>query len=168
MRYDYMGEKERLRRKNQKIADEGGIAGNDDAVFVAGLFGKLIRFFIVYLPFVMIAFISGRFVHTRFQLEPLISILIAIIAGLIAYFIINKIDFYADNLKINGKKLYLPIKIFVLLFVSGLPFIVGYGFGASFIGEDSPLQKVIIGVIVGIMFAIPPYNRVILSNKSGY
>ena len=158
-------QKQILRRQNEQISRENA-AAETSALF--DLIFKTLWFCILYFPFVIISISVGRFAHKQFSFEFFPSAIAAVLSGFAAYLLINWIEAYSDKLKDEGNRFYIPIKILVLCFVSGIPFLIGYQLGASVISGDSPIQKIIAGGLLGLAFAVPAYRQVILSNKVGY
>lgn len=69
---------------------------------------------------------------------------------------------FSDELKQGGNRLY----IFVLIFVAGIPFLIGFHFGEELIKDaGASFQKIMTGIFLGLVFAIPAYYQVILNRK---
>lgn len=156
--------KQIIRRQNEEISRQNA---KDAAPLFDFIFSAL-WFCILYFPFVAISIFVGRLAYTKLSFEFFSSGIVAVIVGFAAYFLVNWIEAYSDKKKKEGNKIYIPIKIGILLFVSGAPFLIGYQLGASVISGDSPILKFFVGSILGLAFAIPAYHQVILSNKDGY
>lgn len=156
-----------LRRHNEEIAKQNERDGGDSISFILGTFW----YALVYSPFLIIAMLSGNFVHKQFSFEPIPSGIVGLVAGYAIFFLINLIEAFSDDLKKRGNRLYILIKIFVLIFVAGIPFLIGFQLGIELIKDTGiSFQKIMTGVFLGLVFAIPAYYQVILNGKddSGY
>ncbi|MFC7514577.1 hypothetical protein ACFQUU_06135 [Herbaspirillum sp. GCM10030257] len=157
-------QKQLMRRQNEEIARKNSEGGGEAVVGILGLLWLMV----IYLPFVIIAVAVGIYANKHWGFQTFPAFITAVLVAFAAYFLINLIESFSDGLKEEGNYWYIPIKLFVLVTVTGAPFVLGYQLGASAVDSNHPWQRMLAGGFVGLLLAGPAYAQVILSNKEGY
>lgn len=153
-----------LNRRANHSAMEKSIR-EDDGNWLSGIL-SLLWFSAIYLPFIILAVEVGRFVSEKLAWHWFVCAILGLGAGIGGYLALVAMEGFSDVLKEEKCLWYIPLKLIVLIFAAGIPFLLGYEIGTSIIGDAASLtEKIIAGSFGGLILGIPAYRNVALISK---
>lgn len=152
-------------REQNKQADKFDLG---DGLAILKFFCKCCWWCLIYSPFLITAYLAGEFLNNHSEWPLWLVIVLSVLAAVLFYIAVNLVESFADRFKAKDNYWYIPLKILVVLCVSGMPFLLGYYFVAGWVTEESLTTQWLVGGIGGLLLGVPAYIQVIVRNKSGY
>ena len=122
---------------------------------------------IVYSPFFGTFYFVYDFLYEGVGIHEFVSVIGGIIAAFLLYMFVMFIESVSDIKKSQGQKVWIPLMLFNLMIVCGLPFYLGGGIATELIGPEKldAFEYVATYAFCGSVMAVLAYVGVIYGPK---